>query len=139
MERSQRKRSHLYLVVADEEPQHEPDARLTCVEQLMRDEPERRWTVSSLARRAGMSRPVFARRFGAEFGSSPLRYLTERRMEHAEELLRSSELPLAQIAERVGYLSEFAFNRAFKRHYLIPPGSYRRSARRTSEEMRMAA
>jgi AraC-like DNA-binding protein len=139
MERSQRKRSHLYLVVSDEAPPREREAGLNKAEQLMRDETSRRWTVSALARRAGMSRAVFARRFSAEFGSSPLRYLTERRRDQAAELLRSSELPLAEIAERVGYLSEFAFNRAFKRHFLVPPGSYRRSARRSSEDVRMAA
>lgn len=105
----------------------------------MRDQPEQRWTVASLARRAGMSRPVFARKFATTFGSTPLRYLTERRMERAAELLRASELPLAQVAECVGYISEFAFNRAFKRHFLVPPGHYRRSARRSSDEMRMAA
>jgi AraC-like DNA-binding protein len=100
---------------------------------------ERRWTVSSLARHAGMSRAVFARKFRAVLDSSPLRYLTERRMERARQLLAQSELPLTAIAERVGYASEFAFNRAFKRHYAVPPGTYRRVWARSSDSPRMAA
>jgi AraC-like DNA-binding protein len=135
MERSQRKPSHLYLVVSGAEARREREAGLEKAEQLMRAEPERRWTVAELARRAAMSRPVFARKFTAEFGRSPLRYLTELRMERAAELLRGSELGLAEIGERVGYASEFAFNRAFKRWSAVPPGTYRRG----NGEIRMAA
>jgi transcriptional regulator GlxA family with amidase domain len=139
MERSQRKPSHLYLVVTGTEAPRAREAGLEKAEQLMRAEPERRWTVSSLARRAGMSRAVFARKFGVEFGRSPLRYLTEVRMERAAELLRASDLPLAEVAERVGYASEFAFNRAFKRHFLLPPGGYRRNTRPAGDVTRLAA
>jgi transcriptional regulator GlxA family with amidase domain len=85
-----------------------------------------RWTVTRLARRVGLSRPVFARRFVAETGTSPLRYLTRHRMERAAELLETSSSGLAQIAKHVGYESEFAFNRAFKRHHRIAPGAFRR-------------
>ena len=129
--------THLYLV--DATPPHARDAGLEAAERLMRAEPERRWTVAALARRAGMSRAVFARKFSAEFGRSPMRYLAERRMERAAELLRTSNLPLAAVAERVGYESEFAFNRAFKRWHAAPPGTYRRMARQGRLEMRMAA
>jgi AraC-like DNA-binding protein len=105
----------------------------------MQEELATRWTVSSLARKAGMSRPVFARRFQAAFGSSPLRYLTARRMERARELLETEALSLAAVAERVGYASQFAFNRAFKRHFSLPPGVYRRTLRLTHATPRMAA
>lgn len=93
---------------------------------LMRAELAGRWTVTRLARRVGLSRPVFARRFVAETGVSPLRYLTQRRMERAAELLETSSLGLADIARTVGYESEFAFNRAFKRHHRVAPGAFRR-------------
>jgi transcriptional regulator GlxA family with amidase domain len=90
---------------------------------------ERRWTVSALAKQAAMSRPVFARAFRAALGTSPLRYLTARRMQRAAQLLARPELSLAQVADQVGYASEFAFNRAFKRFFQIAPGGYRRAQR----------
>ena len=82
-------------------------------------------TVESLARRVGLSRPVFAREFQRALGLSPMRYLTQRRMLAAAALLLGSDAALAEVARRVGYESEFAFNRAFKRHYQVPPGVYR--------------
>jgi AraC-like DNA-binding protein len=54
-----------------------------------------------------------------------MRYLTQRRMQVAAALLQGSDAALAEVARRVGYESEFAFNRAFKRHYEVPPGVYR--------------
>ena len=105
----------------------------------MQAELAQRWTVSGLARRVGMSRPAFARRFAAETGSSPLRYLARARMERAASLLEQPELGLAQIAERVGYSSEFAFNRAFKRHHHVAPGSFRRHLRELTPICRLAA
>lgn len=87
------------------------------------------WTVSSLARSVGLSRPVLARRFQACVGMSPMRYLAARRMERAAELLAESDAGLAQVADCVGYRSEFAFNRAFKRHHHCAPGAFRRELR----------
>lgn len=108
--------------------------------QLMHARPEAPWTVTSLARSVGLSRPAFARRFVASTGISPGRYLTGYRMQLARELLRRPELSLAAVAERVGYSSEFAFNRAFKRHHHVAPGSFRRQAGWSSRyETRMAA
>jgi AraC-like DNA-binding protein len=54
-----------------------------------------------------------------------MRYLTEKRMQAAASLLLGSDAALAEVATRVGYRSEFAFNRAFKRHFHVPPGEYR--------------
>lgn len=93
---------------------------------LLRAELSKPWTVSSLARRLAVSRPVLARRFRAAHGTSPMRYLTRLRMEHAAALLRARpELGLAHVGSMVGYGSEFAFNRAFKRHHGRAPGGYR--------------
>jgi AraC-like DNA-binding protein len=69
-----------------------------------------------------------------------MRYLTQRRMQVAAALLFASEVGLAEVAARVGYVSEFAFNRAFKRHYRMPPGEYRRHVSTpTTVAMRLAA
>jgi transcriptional regulator GlxA family with amidase domain len=102
------------------------DRQVDAAIRLMRENPAAPWTVSQLARKVGVSRPAFARKFVQSTGLSPLRFLTRLRMERAAELLRTSDAKLADVAEQVGYTSEFAFNRAFKRHYRVAPGSYRR-------------
>jgi len=83
------------------------------------------WTVAELAATAGLSRATFARRFGALIGRPPLAYLTWWRMTTAAGLLRSGDIPLAALAGRVGYASEYAFAHAFKREHGVPPGAYR--------------
>ena len=92
----------------------------------MHRDPARPWTVGELGAQAGLSRAPFARRFTALVGEPPLTYLTRWRMALAGRLLRETDLPLAAVAERVGYASEFAFARAFKRAYGTAPGQYRR-------------
>ncbi|WP_417689830.1 AraC family transcriptional regulator [Roseibium sp.] len=89
--------------------------------------PERSWTVETLAREAGMSRTVFAERFTSLVGMTPLAYVTHWRMERARREIAETDLPLIDIAETVGYTSEAAFNRAFKRHFDVTPGQIRRS------------
>lgn len=89
-------------------------------------EPERPWTVQSLASVAGMSRAAFSRRFSALVGQPPLNYLTWLRMTTAARMLRETDLPIGEVAARVGYGSEFAFANAFKREHGMPPGKYRR-------------
>ncbi|HKU40100.1 MAG TPA: AraC family transcriptional regulator [Polyangiales bacterium] len=105
------------------------DERIAQAIELMRSALHECWTVSKLARRVGLSRPAFARRFVADRGVSPLRYLARERMQRAAELLWRTDWNLAKIAERVGYGSQFAFNRAFKRHHQQAPGAFRRQAR----------
>lgn len=83
------------------------------------------WTVAKLAATARMSRAVFARRFTQLVGASPLAYVAARRLEQAARLLRESEQPLGEIAGAVGYESEFALSRAFKRERGVAPGRYR--------------
>ncbi|WP_117209336.1 AraC family transcriptional regulator [Allorhizocola rhizosphaerae] len=96
---------------------------------LIHQAPERRWTVAQLAGEAGLSRAAFARRFAALAGEPPLTYLTRWRMTTAALLLRDSTEPLSVIADRVGYDSEFAFARTFRRTHGQPPGRYRADAR----------
>jgi transcriptional regulator GlxA family with amidase domain len=115
------------------------DAQIERAIALMRTSLDKRWTVASLARAVGLSRPAFARRFVASTGVSPLRFLTGLRMERAAHLLRASESTLGRIAHDVGYESEFAFNRAFKRLHRLAPGSYRRQARTSFTPMLRAA
>jgi AraC-like DNA-binding protein len=91
--------------------------------------PESPWTVESLAREAHLSRAAFARRFTESVGEAPLAYLTRWRMGLAARLLRESGAPLAEIAARVGYESEFSFSRAFKRSRGVPPNAFRREGR----------
>ncbi|MFE7210321.1 AraC family transcriptional regulator [Streptomyces sp. NPDC057611] len=94
--------------------------------QHMHAEPATAWTVERLSRRAGMSRAAFSRRFTELVGRPPMTYLTWWRMTTAGRILRDDEAPLQTVAERVGYRSEFAFNRAFKREFGVSPGAYRR-------------
>jgi AraC-like DNA-binding protein len=90
-------------------------------------EPGRAWTVEALGERGGLSRSAFARRFTALVGTPPLAYLTWWRMTAAGRLLLADDAPLSAVAGRVGYVSEFAFSKAFKREYGVAPGRYRRA------------
>ncbi len=92
------------------------------------EDPGAAWTVDGLARRIGASRSSFAARFKAVLGTSPMQYITDWRMQGARELLRTKDLSIAQVAERVGYVSEFAFAKAYKRVFGEGPGATRRSA-----------
>lgn len=92
-------------------------------------DPAHAWTVQELAQHASLSRAAFSRRFSTLVGEPPLTYLTWWRMTTAACLLRDSTDPLAAIATRVGYGSEFAFANAFKRHHGLAPGQFRRRAR----------
>ena len=93
----------------------------------MHADPANSWTVESLAARAGLSRAAFAKKFNTMVGEPPLTYLTHWRMTTAARLLRESDAPLASVAARTGYGSEFAFAKAFKREYGQAPGGYRRA------------
>jgi len=88
--------------------------------------PSHAWTVEELAREAGTSRSVLAERFQQLVGSSPMQYLTQWRMMLAANLLSRSNAPLARIAEDVGYQTDTAFSRAFRREYGAPPAAWRR-------------
>ena len=89
--------------------------------------PAHAWSLEELARSAGTSRSVLAERFQHLVGSSPMQYLTQWRMLLAANLLCRSNAPLARIAEDVGYQTDTAFSRAFRREYGAPPAAWRRS------------
>ncbi|MBJ7355999.1 AraC family transcriptional regulator [Nocardioides sp.] len=84
------------------------------------------WSLESLARVAGVSRSGFAARFSELMGEPPMTYVTSWRMALAARLVREERLPLARVADRVGYRSEAAFNRAFRRAHGVTPGVFAR-------------
>jgi AraC-like DNA-binding protein len=88
-------------------------------------DPSRRWTVAELAAQVAVSRSVLDDRFRRVLGRSPIRYLAEWRMHLAEELLDTTELGVVPVARKVGYESEEAFSRAFKRAHGVSPGRWR--------------
>jgi AraC family transcriptional regulator, alkane utilization regulator len=90
--------------------------------------PQRPWTVEQLANHAGMSRSAFAKRFTKLVGEPPLRYLSRWRMHKAIEMIQESRLTTAEVASLVGYESEAAFSKAFKKWNGQGPGAYRRSS-----------
>ncbi|WP_406832898.1 AraC family transcriptional regulator [Pedococcus sp. KACC 23699] len=91
----------------------------------MHGEPGHRWTLAELARVSSVSSTVLDERFRTVLGLAPIRYLTGWRMHVAEDLLRTTTLPVATIAHRVGYEAEEAFSRAFKRHHGSAPSTWR--------------
>lgn len=94
---------------------------------LMHAEPLRRWNLHELARETGVSRSVMVERFSRFLGESPLSYLTRWRLLIATRRLRNSNSTVLEIAMDVGYRSESAFIRAFKRQFGVPPAAYRRT------------
>jgi AraC-like DNA-binding protein len=96
---------------------------------LMHKDPAYPWTLSELARRTGLSRTRLAERFSHFLGESPMAYLAQWRLKLGAEILQSTESSVAEVALRVGYGSEAAFNRAFKREFACPPAQFRRKRR----------
>ena len=95
------------------------------VVQAIRLEPGRPWSVTSLARHAGMSRSGFAEKFRMETGRTPMEVVTEARMDMAARLLRRSREPIKTVSISTGYGSSTAFIRTFRRHYGKSPTEYR--------------
>jgi AraC-like DNA-binding protein/mannose-6-phosphate isomerase-like protein (cupin superfamily) len=93
---------------------------------LLHHQPDRAWSVVSLANELGLSRSAFAARFAQLVGESPLRYLARLRLNVAASRLRSSDEKMSSIATTVGYESGSGFNKAFKQRYGETPGHYRR-------------
>ncbi len=101
------------------------DERLSRALQAIHESAARPWTVEELARVALMSRASFARVFQQTLRQTPMQYLSDWRMTLARDLLLSERLSLTQIAERVGYSSQYAFATACRRHHGEPPGRWR--------------
>ena len=93
---------------------------------LLHEEPACPWTVDELAAKVGLSRSALTERFNALIGAPPMQYLTRWRTSLAATQLRESDAPIIRIATDVGYESEAAFNRAFKREFGLPPATWRR-------------
>ncbi|MBV8890367.1 MAG: AraC family transcriptional regulator [Acidobacteria bacterium] len=96
---------------------------------LMHRSPARPWTLASLAKEAGVSRSVLAERFRHYLNESPMAYVTRWRLQLGAQMLMLTSHSVAQIAPEVGYESEAAFNRAFKRQFTVPPARFRRQSR----------
>jgi len=96
---------------------------------LMHRNPAHPWTIASLAKEAGVSRSVLAERFRHYLSEFPMAYLTRWRLQLGAQMLSSTSHSVAQIAPEVGYESEAAFNRAFKREFKVPPARFRSQSR----------
>lgn len=101
------------------------DAIVGQVLNLLHARPTHNWTVTELATEVGVSRSTLATRFTQLLGQPPMQYLTQWRLQLAANLLKSTDANMAKIAAQVGYDSEAAFNRAFKRHLGVPPATWR--------------
>jgi AraC-like DNA-binding protein len=95
---------------------------LECLHSAPREE----WTVTRLARSCGVSRTVLADRFTHLLEQPPMQYLTRWRLHIAAQLLKARNKPVKAVAAESGYESEFAFSRAFKRVFGLPPADWRR-------------
>jgi len=97
--------------------------------ELIHREPQSEWSAAALAKSAGSSRSVVSERFKRLLGEGPISYLSRWRLHLAARLLETTQASVLQLAGDVGYESEAAFNRAFKREFGAPPARYRKQAR----------
>ena len=101
------------------------DRRIASAIEFIHSQPEHRWSVGELASKVALSRSAFSARFRELVGEAPQHYMTRTRLTNAAALLRTTDAPLAHIAARAGYGTEFSFGKAFKRTFGIAPGAYR--------------
>ena len=104
------------------------DPRIARALRLIRERPDRAWSVPSMAAAVGMSRSAFAERFRAATGETPVQSLTRYRLERAAEYLRTTTAGIREIARITGYDSEVSISKAFRRQYGTSPGAYRKAA-----------
>jgi len=109
------------------------DERIALALKAIHDDASFPWTLDNLARVAGLSRTAFSTTFASYMSTTPLGYITQWRMQIARQLLLETKEPIIKIAVSVGYQSEAAFGRVFKRYFDIAPASYRRQ--HLAEEM----
>ena len=110
------------------------DPQLARAIEALHADPAHRWTLAELARRAGLSRSIFAQRFRERVGETPITYLAQWRMMLARDRLMNGREPLATIATALGYESETAFNTAFRRLTGCSPRRYARSMALSASE-----
>ncbi len=99
-------------------------AEIDVVVRLVSGKLDAPWTVARLAAEIGMSRTDFAVKFTNTFGESPMAFVRRQRLQHAAQLLRQGDHSIINIATQVGYLSETAFSRAFRRQFQIAPKQF---------------
>ena len=104
------------------------DTQMRIAITAMHDEPRHSWTLQELAEHVGMSRSIFAQRFKQTVGTAPMEYLTRWRMLLAGERLRSTTESILEIASSLGYDSESAFGKAFRRVMGCSPRQHSRAA-----------
>jgi AraC-like DNA-binding protein len=105
------------------------DAEIGKALALLHRESAHPWTLTELAKTIGVSRTVLAERFRHYIGQPPMGYLTRWRLQLAARLLRTDSSSVGEVAVKVGYDSQAAFNRAFKRQFGVPPARYRKASR----------
>lgn len=115
------------------------DPRLGSVLISLQEKPDATWTLQRMAAQVHLSRAAFARRFSSVLGLAPMAYLTRLRMQLASLELTERGASVAHVAARVGYATEAAFSRAFKRHYGYSPGRARLAVARSKEAARGAS
>ena len=103
------------------------DKQLSKALQLIHRQPEKEWTVELLAGEIGLSRTAFYNRFNDLVGETPIKYLYKWRMMQAKQKLIDTQKPITHIAEEVGYQSDSAFQKAFKRFFNFTPASVRKN------------
>jgi len=96
---------------------------------LIQHQPGEAWTVESLACRVSLSRSAFSAKFRQLVGEPPMQYITRVRLTKAAASLRTQPVTLVKVATSVGYESEVAFSKAFKRYFGVAPGAYRQGRR----------
>jgi len=109
------------------------DSHIARALRLIREQPERPWTVPKMAAAVSMSRSTFADRFHAATGETPMQHLTRYRMARAAEYLRGTSAGVREIARLVGYDSEVSVTKAFRRQFGTSPGAYRKATGRQSD------
>jgi len=102
------------------------DTQISRALQHMHNSPQISWTLEKLAAEIGMSRAAFAKRFRSLVGRPMFEYLTALRVQRAKEFLRETNLPMYEIASRVGYQSDLAFAKTFKKRTGTTPNRYRK-------------
>ncbi len=104
------------------------DKRIAKALQHLHNDPQTTWTLEKMAAKVGVSRAAFAKRFKELVGQPMFGYLTMLRVQRAKELLQETKLPLYEVASRVGYESDLAFTKTFKKHTGTTPVRYRKQA-----------
>lgn len=109
------------------------DARLARAIVAMHEQPQQAWQVASLAEKAGMSRSVFSGLFKATMGMTPMAYLTSWRMRLAAQRIKNGDKNMAMLSDQLGYQSEAAFRRTFKKIMGVSPGAISQASLHSSD------